>query len=268
VDAAERFWVRRNDFATFVSVDLSVFYREPEMRIEGNVELSRGYFEVFGKRFEIDDGSIHFDGHQEIDPTIDIVATHQLQSQPGNTVTVKVSGRLSRLQVDFSSTVPVSSQGEIVALLLTGSSQASQGLGLDGSGSTQAAGEQAGDFVKGLALGILTLSLREEFGEFIPVLAVETASGSQGTRVRAGFNADQAIPDWLRPIVRGIYVEGFFTAQNNDRNAPNTTTTTYSNATQGQQVGFLMELQFPRNIVGAGTYAPQNNWGLDVTWQP
>ena len=67
-------------------------------------------------------------------------------------------------------------------------------------------------------------------------------------------------PRRLRDVVRGIYVEGYFTARRADG--------TEDSTRQSHDNGFLIELQFPRNIVGRSDYAPPTNWSLDITWEP
>ena len=78
--------------------------------------------------------------------------------------------------------------------------------------------------------------------------------------IRAGINVDSLIPPRLRDVVRGIYIEGYFTARRADG--------TEDSTRQSHDNGFLIELQFPRNIVGRSDYAPPTNWSLDITWEP
>ncbi|HEX4351678.1 MAG TPA: hypothetical protein VHZ95_02165, partial [Polyangiales bacterium] len=71
----------------------------------------------------------------------------------------------------------------------------------------------------------------------------------------------EAVPDFMRPLVQRVYVQG--AVSTND----NTVGTTSSQNTTTPD--FLIELYFPNNIVGAGKVAPvTKSWGLDVTWEP
>jgi hypothetical protein len=112
-------------------------------------------------------------------------------------------------------------------------------------------------FLAGLTAGILTLGLRQEFGDVIPVLAVES-EGAGGTRIRVGWNADDIIPDFLRDIVLGAYIEGFVTAA--------------GEATQvgpaGVGGGVSLEFTLPEGFLMRGTYVPVDNGSLDVLFEP
>ncbi len=56
-------------------------------------------------------------------------------------------------------------------------------------------------------------------------------------------------------MVNGVYVEGFVGTEGEDGG-------------QSTTGGFLIELLFPRHLVGSGTYEEPNNWSLDLTWEP
>lgn len=249
--------VTRNDFEASVRAELDVTYDEPSLFIGGFAEITHGTFEILGKRFTVQHGAINFDITQpEMDPDISVVAVYAIPGRRGATITITVSGHLSSLSVDFSSTES-SDTGEILALLVSGRTSRPQ----DAS-SAQQAGDQAANFVAGLTAGILTLGLQQQFGgDFVPNVAIETGGlGSVGVRV--GFNADWIIPDFMRDVVLDAYLEGFFGS---------------STTAQQQQVGggsggvgggASIELQLPFNGVLSGTYVPPTSWGADLVWEP
>ncbi|MEZ4325655.1 MAG: translocation/assembly module TamB domain-containing protein [Polyangiales bacterium] len=263
VDAANRFWVRSaaQDFAAQVSAQLQVSMAGDAFKIRGDARLHRGNFSVFGKVFDVESGSMLFRNTEEVDPVVSLVATHTLRNRPGDTVGVEVSGTLSRPEVRFTTSIEgVSDQGEIISLLLTGDTRIDRALQSD-SNNPQGAAAEATDFLAGVAFGVATLALREQFGEIIPTIRIEM--GDEGFRspiIRAGINADSLIPHALRDYVRGIYIEGYFTARRADG--------TEDSTRQSHDNGFLIELQFPRSIVGRSDYAPPNSWSLDITWEP
>ncbi len=261
VDAKRPFWVRGSDFAAQTVAELRVTYQEPELHVGGEAQIRRGFFEVFGKRFDVERANMVFnEPDDQVNPNVSLVATHELRNQPGQTVTVTATGRLSNPVVRFSTTVPVDDESQIIALLLTGDTRVSR---TQQPSTQQDASQQTADFLAGIVAGVLTLSLREEFGEFIPVIAVETGeAGYRSARVRAGFDIDRAVPKRLRNVVQGAYIEGFF--------GGGAYTDGQGNNTTGQidDLGFLLELQFPKNFVGTGTYSYPNNWSLDFTYEP
>lgn len=254
------FWVRRNDFAAMVTMDLGITYLEPDVLVDGDVTIGRGFFEVFGKRFDVDEARMRFDGGKEMNPYVTLRATHRLRmGGPGDTVSVSVTGRMESPEVQFSTTVPeCQDRSDMIALLITGRcARTSRQTG----GDEMQASQQAASFLAGVAAGVLTLSAREQFGDVIPVIVVESGNQAfRSTRVRAGFKADSVIPKALRPYVLGAYVEGFFSTSG--------TQSMQATTVQGRDNGFLLELQFPSNIVGTGAFSPPHSWSLDVTWEP
>lgn len=253
LDAREPFWVRRSDFAVQVSANLRAAYEDPTLRVGGVANILRGTFEIFGKRFELRPGALTFDAlAPELDPQVNLTAVYDIPGRRGATVTVRVTGSLVAPRVTFTSTES-NDQAEIIAILITG---ARREVGT----AEQDVTEEAASFLVGLTAGILTLGLRQEFGDVIPVLAIETPTAGQ-TRIRAGFNARELIPDFLRDVVTGMYIEGFFT--NTIDTGGLAASSGQSSGSAGLGGGVTVELNFPYSIVVRGTYVPVNTGSLD-----
>jgi translocation and assembly module TamB len=253
VDARNPFWVRRTDFATQVSAQLHVEVRDPDLWLAGSVEIRRGFFEVFGKRFEVNEGQMTFDGGSEIDPRVSLRATHEMRAPAGTEVTVTASGRLSSPEIEFRSNHrECDERAEIIAMLVSNRC----GVPTDTATQELDAYEQASSFLAGLAAGVLTLTARKEFGDVLPVIVIESGEHAfQSARIRAGFQADDYIPDFMRGFVRGAYIEGIFTAG--------------GTGTDSSPVpGVRLELSFPASLVLSGEVMPTGSWGADLTWEP
>lgn len=242
-----RFWVRGEDFAAEVSTELDLTLTDAATRIVGHLELHRGYFDVMGKRFEVDQGTMVFAGGTEIDPQISLVATYHMRiGYPNEVVVVRASGTLSAPVVQFTSPmVADGDQGRILCILITGRTSGTCGNSTD----TGTASNGAVSFLTSVAFGVATMALRENLGEFLPMLAVETGNTSRSARVRAGFTFDTLLPDALRRFVQSIYIEGYY------------------NGDQGQG-GANVEVQFPHNIVTRGEVGPGSAWRINATWEP
>jgi hypothetical protein len=255
VDATRPFWVRRNDFAAHVTADLHAVYRDPNLYVGGRARILRGTFEIFGKRFELQQGFLTFNPNtNDLDPTVNVVAIYEVPGRRGATVSVSVTGSLTNPVLEFAST-ETSDRAEIISLLVAGGRREA------GTAERQAS-EEAASFLAGLTAGILTLGLRQEFGDVIPVLAIES-EGLGGTRVRIGFNANDLIPDELSGVVTGMYIEGFATATGDNTNAGGS-----SSGTGGVGGGVTVELTFPYNMLVRGTYVPVDNGSLDFLIEP
>lgn len=250
VDAQRPFTIKGEDFAAELVALLELGYVDA-LQLKGEVELQAGHFDIFGKRFDVERGALIFDGETDLDPSVNLVAVHELRSRSGETITVSASGRLSAPVIRFASSL-TSDRAEIVALLVSGEVR----------GDTAQDVERAPtDFLAGIAAGVLTLSLREEFGQVIPTIVVE-GNAYGGTRIRGGWRLEDVLPESLRDVIRGVYIEGFFNTSGQDGEG--------SRRTVGQVLdyGFLLELALPRNVVNTNTFTPPNNFSLDVTWQP
>ena len=229
-----------------------------EFTVKGTVTLHKGSFTVFGKRFEVRSGSMVFDGDPEMNAKVDLVARHSLRGS-NDTVTVVVSGRLNNPTIEFKSSIPTTSEAQVIALLVTGSTRQQRGV----NNSTAQASQETTNFLTGVAAGLFSASLQSQFGGFAPTFGITQGQGgaddTEGdTAVQVGFSVDSVLPDNV-PI-RGLYVEGQFVARRNE-GGPNTTA-------QAQRPGFLIEALWPLNFVTTGTFAPPSNWSIDVTWEP
>ena len=86
--------------------------------ITGTASVVRGTYNFAGKRFDINRGTIRFQGGQLSNPTIDIGATTTAE---GVTAILTVSGTAQRPQIAFTSS-PALSQEEVLSRILFGSS--------------------------------------------------------------------------------------------------------------------------------------------------
>ena len=252
------FRMRRTDFTADMFANLTIRYRAPSLVVVGNAELKRGgSFELYGKRFELEETRMAFDGTEDIDPLVSLTAVHKIA---GGEITVRVEGRLSNPTVTFTHSNPaITDTGEIIAQLL--------GARHDTSNTDRDATGAAANFLAGATAGLLTQEVRKKFGGALPVFSIEQ-SGNQAfksTRIRAGVQLDQFVEKRLGPlrhVVTGVYVEGFV-APGADPDAPTTT-----NTAPQSRGGGLLELRFPRDFVGSVEYRPVQNWRIDAAWEP
>jgi len=249
IDAAEPFWVRREDFSLLVSTRLKVEHRGDETPvITGAVEIQRGVVELVGRLFDVERGRIAFTGGHELEPTLEVIAHHRVPG--GSRVTVEARGTLNAPELRFLvDDAPVTAGEALAAAAGTSAS--------DGGGA--AVQQQVGAMATGLLAGVLTLGARQGFGEWIPVIAIE--SDDQQTRVRAGIEARHLIPKFLRSLVIDAYVEGSLSAQNDGDD---------SRQQVAPQTGaaVLLELRFPHHLVGEAEIGPGSRWSTDLSWEP
>ena len=241
--------MRGQDFSAQLTAALELWYKNDFLALGGSASISEGTFEVIGKRFRVEQGAIVFDPEdRDFDPVVHLVAVHDLRGS-NETITITASGHLSEPQIDFSSTL-TNDRFEILALLLGGNVQSGE---QDVDTATQ-------NFLTGIAGGALTLTLREEFGRFIPLISVE--GQFTNATIRAGYRFDDELPEALRQVITGIYVEGFVSV-GSDAGSSNT-----GSSGQAQDLGVTLELDFPFSIVNTNTIRTNNQWSVDLTYQP
>ncbi len=259
IRSEDRLIIRSKDQGFYVEATANLDTKlTQEFTVKGTVNLQRGSFQVFGKRFEIRSGSMVFNGEPDMDAKVDLVARHSLRGS-NDTVSVLVSGRLSDPTIEFKSNVPTTSEAQVIALLVTGSTSQQRGVNT----STAQASQDTTNFLTGVAAGLFSASLQSQFGGFAPTFGITQGQGvtddtAGDTAVQVGFNVDSVLPDNI-PI-RGLYIEGQFVARQTE-GGPNTTA-------QAQRPGFLIEALWPLSFVTTGTFAPPSNWSIDVTWEP
>jgi translocation and assembly module TamB len=251
IDGRDQLTAKRNDFEAALAAEVALEYREPDLHVGGYIEFRRGTFELFGKRFELNRGSMRFDGGTVLNPEISMVATHEPDVGGGSTVIANVSGTLAKPEVAFyAERCP--GEGAVV-LLLSGRCPSEEDSASGNPGATQEA------LAAGIIGGILTLGAQRQLSGLIPTIAVESSARGTRTRVKAGF---EAVPPFMRDLVQRVYLQGAISTADQSSGAT-------SPAAAAATPDFLLELYFPNNIVGAGRVAPTtHSWGLDVTWEP
>ncbi len=82
--------------------------------ITGAIEPRRGFFALFGKQFDLNGGSVAFDGSENIDPTLDLKAVYD-----GNDIvaTVSITGSANKPKIALTSD-PTMPQSEILSNVL------------------------------------------------------------------------------------------------------------------------------------------------------
>jgi translocation and assembly module TamB len=250
LDASDRFWIKREDFAIQLSSQLDAVISGDEAKLTGQVDINRGYFDWMGRVFDVKRGSrLEFIGTSKPDPVVDISATYEHRSS-GQTVRVQISGQGSNPVLTFFIDEGEVSAREVLELL----------LGRRGSGSEDSAKNQATSFVSALTAGLLATSARRELGAAAPIIMIEPGDQTGDGRVRAGFELDALVPPMLRQLITGVYVEGIVEREG-------------SNDSRGQaqqastQAGVLLELYFPHQLFSTGQWGPGTTWSIDWGWQ-
>jgi autotransporter translocation and assembly factor TamB len=234
-------WLMHEDFSVQVGVDMRLRTDADGTTLSGQATLARGELNLLGKPFRIERGAVRFTGDVPPDPELDLKANHALRN--GQTLTVQVLGRASAPQIVFSGAA--TNAGEAAMLL----------SGMSGGGAESKAQDDAANFAAGLTAGLLAVSARRRFGDWVPMLAVENNAAGTPSGARAGFDATRLIPKFMQGFARGMFVEGVVGGRSDT-------------GSRSVGVGVRVEVALPRDFTTSMGYGPGTMWSTDVYWSP
>ena len=139
-----------------------------ELRLVGVVKTVRGNYDFQGRRFEIlRDGTVRFDGTDDLDPTLDIRTQRIIRAVTAN---VNIRGTLKQPEVMLSS-VPPLEQADILSLIVF-----NQQLNELGEGDRISLGQRA----QALAIGAAASQLAQSIGGALGVDTFEISTAPEG----------------------------------------------------------------------------------------
>lgn len=156
VDALNQIRLEGRGLQSELAGNLAIAGNTADPAITGYFKLVRGSFDFLGKRFQLSEGQVSFDGGELSNPSLNLVA-----EQEGNGITTKILIRGTGQKPDISySSTPELPQDEIIARLLFGRSvtqlSALQAVQLARAIASLASGDSGfdltGDIRRGLGL--------------------------------------------------------------------------------------------------------------------
>jgi len=116
--ARNRLMVDGMGLASEWSMNLAIGGSVANPMLVGRADLVRGTYDFAGRRFDLTEGRLRFNGNIPADPTLDIIAEAALSDFDA---TIRIGGTSSAPEIAFSST-PALPQDEVLSRLLFGSS--------------------------------------------------------------------------------------------------------------------------------------------------
>ncbi|MEM6851387.1 MAG: translocation/assembly module TamB domain-containing protein, partial [Pseudomonadota bacterium] len=117
ISAPGRLFVRGRGLESEWRTDLTVTGSAAEPRVRGSVGVKRGALELAGRRFDITRGTASFQGAEEIDPLLDVIA--ETETQGDVIARLGVTGTATQPEIELSSE-PALPEPDIMALILFG----------------------------------------------------------------------------------------------------------------------------------------------------
>jgi autotransporter translocation and assembly factor TamB len=176
-------WVQGSGTAVEIDGDIRVnkALKRP-FTVTGKLRTLRGFATFFGRRFIVEKGQISFTGSEEIDPLLEVEASHQVA---GYMTYARITGKTSKPEVSFRSE-PELGESDIISLLIFG--RTSDQLTASEQNSL---GSQALSLAGRLAADALERSLGDSLG--LDAIAIETGDETTSTSVGAGRYIGQGL---------------------------------------------------------------------------
>ena len=122
LDIPRNTWLRSDEMNLELRGDVDVVKRGPFLEIFGNIEINRGYYILYGKKLQINEGEIIFQGGEEIDLTLNFNATYTFRDseKEKRDLELIVTGLLSDLTIEFLLDEELLTESEAVSILIFG----------------------------------------------------------------------------------------------------------------------------------------------------
>jgi autotransporter translocation and assembly factor TamB len=158
-------WVRGNDMNFELSGNLRAIMQAEQIDLFGTLNIQRGFFEFYGKKFDFVEGSLTLTGSREIDPMLNLILGYDFRDPDRelHTLTLHVEGRTSQPQLSFALDGKTIREKEAFSYLLFGKAP-----GRLTAGEQMSLEENAANIARSLAIGkvtgIVTGSLKSSLG--------------------------------------------------------------------------------------------------------
>jgi translocation and assembly module TamB len=165
-------WIKNKDMHIEISGDLELRKNKDFFELFGSVDVVRGQYDLLGKTFIIDEGSISFQGGEELIPRIDITASYSFRNseRAEQELTVQVTGTSKEPGVNFSLDGSSVNEGDALSYILFGKSM--DELSIDQQQNVTGAGDIAGT----AAAAILSSQITGFLGDKLDVDYIEIKS--------------------------------------------------------------------------------------------
>jgi len=156
-------WIRSNSVNIEINGDLTATKEGQDIVLFGSLSTLRGFYQLLGRRFEIEEGEIMFKGKPEPDPDVSIEAVHEFRDDSEDPeiheFKVLVSGTLSLPTFRFELDGQEAEQKDRISVLLFGQKfedlTADQSAGVSGILTTQALSKLTGTIGQKLDLDVI-----------------------------------------------------------------------------------------------------------------
>ncbi len=187
-------WIKNENMYVEISGDLELIKEQQFFELFGNADVVRGQYELLGRRFVIDKGTINFQGGEKMWPQMSIQASYSFRNTQGTTqkLSVDVEGAPDSLVVNFTLDNSSINEGEAMSYIFFGKSMneltLDQQQGIAGSGGSMA-GQVAASLVSSQLTKFLGSKLNMDYLEIKSEGGFDNASLTVGKYIAKGLFA-------------------------------------------------------------------------------
>lgn len=202
-------WIRSPDMRIELSGSLDVVKEGEEPELFGTINTVRGHYDLYGRRFSIEEGQLIFQGGTDYNPRLSITAEYVFRgaNRVKRTLLLLVSGTAQRPELAFKLDGSDISEGDALAYILFGRSFDQLTRGQQGEVGEQSSGRE---LAQGVAAGVVADQLAKTLGrEFrLDVIDIRAKSDFGGAAFEVG--------KYLTTDLFVSYQRGFGSAEDNE----------------------------------------------------
>jgi autotransporter translocation and assembly factor TamB len=204
-------WIRGEDTNIEIEGELVAVKEGPEIVLFGNFVTLRGYYELFGNRFQISQGEMIFHGEPEPNPELKIEAVYEFQDASSedrgqkHEFKVAITGTLNTPEFKFTLDDQIAEQEDILSILLFGQRKSSLSVGqaYDASSNDTDLEDRATGLVAGQLIKRLSGRLGQELS--LDMIQIESGKGLTDSKIRIG---KYVTPDVFVSVSQDFGAEG------------------------------------------------------------
>lgn len=167
-------WVKGNDMNFEVDGKLKAIKQEEFIDLFGTLNITRGSFKYYGKKFNFEKGSITFTGGRDINPQIDFIMDYSFRDPERElqTLSIHISGRSDQPELSFSLNDKAIEERDAIAYIMFGKS-----FNRLSETESSSLSQNAGSVAQSLALKQVSTALSGALETGLGIDVVEIAGG-------------------------------------------------------------------------------------------
>lgn len=179
-------WIKNEDFRIELSGDLELLKNKEFFEVFGTVDVVRGQYDLFGRTFIIEDGTVSFQGGEDVQPELNIKANYAFRNaqKAQQKLSVNITGTASSPKVSFTLDGSSINEGDALSYIVFGRSLNE----LTMSQQDNISGGGGGSLAESAAASMLSSQISKFLGDKLDVDYIEIKSdgGFENATVTVG----------------------------------------------------------------------------------